>query len=36
MPHDTTPILVKLGDSGQTIAAAEQDAPPDPVAPTRR
>ncbi|MCG5461935.1 PRC-barrel domain-containing protein [Micromonospora sp. MED01] len=25
MPHDTTAILVKLGDSGQTIADAEQD-----------
>ncbi|MBQ0906087.1 PRC-barrel domain-containing protein [Micromonospora sp. U21] len=25
MPHDTTAILVKLGDSGQTIEAAEQD-----------
>ncbi|MBM0202440.1 PRC-barrel domain-containing protein [Micromonospora sp. NPDC051227] len=25
MPHDTTAILVKLGDSGQTIADADQD-----------
>ncbi|WP_422735727.1 PRC-barrel domain-containing protein [Micromonospora sp. WMMD729] len=25
MPSDTTAILVKLGDSGQTIAAPEQD-----------
>ncbi|MEU1250076.1 PRC-barrel domain-containing protein [Micromonospora arida] len=25
MPPATTAILVKLGDSGQTIAAAEQD-----------